>query len=74
MSELPRPIATNNDTEFTLVMEEVAKRYKQAGHPRTIRTLQRYCKNGHLDAIKKPPLLGDMYIIPEVPLFRVGDR
>ena len=63
MNDTPRPVATNGDSDFTLVIEEVARRYEKAGHPRTSRTLQRYCKNGHLDALKKPTLLGDMYIV-----------
>src|SRR5665213_1398882 len=63
MNDMPRPVATNDDSDFTLPIEEVAKRYEQAGHPRTIRTLQRYCKSGHLDALKKPTLLGDMYVV-----------
>src|SRR5665213_3313663 len=63
MNDMPRPAATNDDSDFTLPIEEVAKRYEQAGHSRTIRTLQRYCKSGHLDALKKPTLLGDMYLV-----------
>src|SRR5665213_989912 len=63
MNDMPRPAATNDDSDFTLPIEEVAKRYEQARHPRTIRTLQRYCKSGHLDSLKKPTLLGDMYLV-----------
>ena len=63
MNDMPRPVATNDDSDFALPIEEVAKRYEQARHPRTIRTLQRYCKSGHLDALKKPTLLGDMYLV-----------
>jgi hypothetical protein len=63
MNDMPRPVATSDDTEFTLTVEDVAQRYEQARHPRTIRTLQRYCKSGHLDALKKPTLLGDMYLV-----------
>ena len=63
MNDMPRPVATTDDSDFALPIEEVAKRYEQAGHPRTIRTLQRYCKGGHLDALKKPTLLGDMYLV-----------
>jgi len=63
MNDMPRPVAPSDDTEFTLTVEDVAQRYEQAGHPRTIRTLQRYCKGGHLDALKKPTLLGDMYLV-----------
>jgi hypothetical protein len=63
MNDMPRPVATNDASDFALPVEEVAKRYEHAGHPRTIRTLQRYCKSGHLDALKKPTLLGDMYLV-----------
>ena len=63
MNDMPRPVATSDDSEFSLTIEDVAVRYDQAGHPRTIRTLQRYCKSGHLDALKKPTLLGDMYMV-----------
>lgn len=63
MNDTPRPVATNDDSEFSLTIQEVAARYEQAGYPRTIRTLQRYCKSGHLDALKKPTLLGDMYLV-----------
>lgn len=37
--------------------------YAQAGFPRTIRTLQRYCEHGHLDSRKKETLLGYMYLV-----------
>jgi hypothetical protein len=63
MNDIPRPVATSDDTDFTLTVEDVAQRYEQARHPRTLRTLQRYCKSGHLDALKKPTLLGDMYLV-----------
>ena len=62
MTDMPRPVATNDD-EFTLAIEDVAKRYEEAGHARTIRTLQRYCKSGHLDSIKMQTKLGDMYLV-----------
>ena len=41
--DLPRQDATDNDTDFSLSLEEVAERYVRAGHPRTLRSLQRYC-------------------------------
>ena len=63
MNDMPRPVATNDDNEFALTIEDVATRYEQAGHPRTILTLQGYCKSGRLDALKKPTLLGDMYMV-----------
>src|SRR5581483_8828512 len=62
--DLPRPAATTSDnSDFTLSIEEVAERYAKAGHPRTIRTLQRYCVSGHLDARKVATTLGDKYLV-----------
>ena len=62
--DTPRPAATGRDnTDFTLSIEEVSERYARAGHPRTIRTLQRYCVSGHLDAQKVATTLGDKYLV-----------
>lgn len=63
MPDTPGPAATNDDTDFTLSIEEVAGRYSAAGHPRTLRTLQRYCASGHLDCRKAATALGDKYFI-----------
>ena len=63
--DTPRPVATDDD-KHTLTIEQVADRYASAGHARTVRTLQRYCKSGHLDCFKVPTLLGDKYrVTPE---------
>jgi hypothetical protein len=35
--------------KFTLTIEEAADRYATAGHPRTIRALQKYCACGELE-------------------------
>jgi hypothetical protein len=61
--DLSRPTATGTDTEFTLSLDEVSERYARAGHPRTLRTLQRYCASGHLDAQKVATALGDKYLV-----------
>jgi hypothetical protein len=63
--DTPRPVATEDD-KHTLTIEQVADRYANEGHARTVRTLQRYCKSGHLDCFKMPTLLGDEYrVTPE---------
>jgi hypothetical protein len=49
--------------DYTLSLEEVSERYARAGHPRTLRTLQRYCVSGHLDAQKVATTLGDKYLV-----------
>jgi len=58
-----RLAATDRDNELILPLEEVSERYAKAGHPRTLRTLQRYCANGHLDAQKVATTLGDKYLV-----------
>jgi len=59
----PRPVAMTSDTDYTLSLDEVSERYARAGHPRTLRTLQRYCVSGHLDAQKVATTLGDKYLV-----------
>ena len=57
-TDTPRPIATAGDNDFTLSIEQVSERFAIAGHPRTVRTLQRYCACGHLNAQKIATTLG----------------
>ncbi len=59
----PRHVATDLDHDYTLSIEEVAQRYDHAGHPRTIRTLQRYCVSGHLDSRRVATTYGDKFLV-----------
>lgn len=59
----PRPAATGPDSDFTLTIEDTAQLYTNAGHPRTLRTIQRYCASGHLDCMKAATTLGDKYFV-----------
>ena len=47
--DLSRQGATTPDSEYTLTIDEALERYDHAGHPRTARSVQRYCAKGHLD-------------------------
>src|SRR2546426_9608071 len=58
-----RPGATRPDSEYSLSIEEAAKRYEHAGHPRTDRSIQRYCAKGHLDCLRQETPFGDKYLI-----------
>ena len=58
-----RPVATIPDSEFTLTIEEAGVRYEHAGHPRTPRSIQRYCAKGHLDCRRIETSFGDKYLI-----------
>lgn len=57
-----RQAATSPD-QYILTIDEAAVRYEHAGHPRTIRTIQRYCAKGHLDCLRQETPFGDKYMI-----------
>src|SRR5947209_17644036 len=58
-----RPVATTPDSDFTLTIDEAAFRYEHAGHPRTPRSIQRYCAKGHLDCRRIETQFGEKYLI-----------
>jgi len=58
-----RPAATGPDSDYTLSIEEAAARYEHAGHPRTDRSIQRYCAKGHLDCRRMETPFGEKYLI-----------
>lgn len=57
-----RPDAASRD-EYTLTIDEAAALYERAGHPRIIRTLQRYCAKGHLDCVRQETQFGDRFLV-----------
>ena len=61
--DLSRPVATTPDSEYTLTIDEAAERYDHAGHPRTPRSIQRYCAKGHLDCRRIETQFGEKYLI-----------
>src|ERR1700730_2285596 len=63
MSEQPRPAASTDDHSFLLSVEEAADRYAAAGHPRTIRAIQKYCMRGDLESQKVETTYGERYSI-----------
>ena len=67
---MSRPAATSSDTDYTLSLGEVSDRYAKAGHPRTLRSLQRYCVNGHLDAQKIATATGDKFLVTSLSVAR----
>lgn len=67
--DLPRQAAASPD-DYTLTVEDALLRYEHAGHPRTLRTIQRYCASGHLDCLRKETPFGDKYLITETSVAR----
>ena len=63
IDDLSRPVATTPDSEYTLTIDEAAERYEHAGHPRTPRSIQRYCAKGHLDCRRIETQFGEKYLI-----------
>src|SRR5579864_8575277 len=63
MSEQPRPAASNDEHTYLLSVEEAADRYASAGHPRTIRAIQKYCRRGDLESQKVETTYGERYLI-----------
>lgn len=68
--DLSRPAPSGPDFEYSLTVEQCADQYALAGHPRTPRTIQRYCTNGALEARKVTTLTGDKYLVMPHSLFR----
>ena len=61
-----RPVATTFDNDYSLTVDDAAERYAHAGHPRTIRAMQRYCAKGDLDCRLLETQFGVKYMITPV--------
>jgi hypothetical protein len=60
---LPRPAAPLDETAYSLTIEEAANFYAEAGFPRPIRRLQKYCARGDLECRKVETPTGEKYLI-----------
>ena len=58
-----RPDAPPDESEYTLSVDDVVERYVHAGHPRTVRRIQKYCARGDLDCRKIETSFGERYLI-----------
>ena len=61
--DLSRPDATSSDKDYSLSIEEALERYVHAGHPRTARSVQRYCARGDIDCLRQETPFGEKYMI-----------
>ena len=59
----PRPVATSADSDYTLTIDDALTLYEHAGHPRTPRSVQRYCAKAHLDCRRIETAIGEKYLI-----------
>jgi hypothetical protein len=65
--EQPRTDATSRERspeqQYSLSIEQAAELYAQAGHPRTIRAIQKYCALSKLDCHKVDTNTGEKYLV-----------
>lgn len=61
--DLSRLVATTDDNDYSLSVDDAAERYAHAGHPRTIRAIQRYCAKGDIDCRRMETAFGVKYMI-----------
>lgn len=62
-ADVLRPATATADSEFTLTIEDALARYTAAGHPRTPRSVQRYCAKGHLESRRIETSFGEKWLI-----------
>jgi hypothetical protein len=65
-----RDTARPTATEYPLTLEDVSRLFDEAGLPRNVRTLQRYCAAGRLDCIKEETATGLAYFVDPVSVER----
>jgi hypothetical protein len=74
MPDEPRHDATGaarpTATEYPLTLDDVSRLFDEAGLPRNVRTLQRYCAAGRLDCIKEETATGLAYFVDPVSVER----
>jgi len=51
------------DQRYSLSIEQAADLYAQAGHPRTVRAIQKYCALSKLDCHKVETVTGEKYLV-----------
>ena len=65
--EQPRTDATSRDRspdhQYSLSIDQTAELYAQAGYPRTIRAVQKYCALSKLDCYKVDTDTGEKYLV-----------
>ncbi len=65
--EQPRTDASSRerspDQQYSLSIEQAADLYAQAGHPRTVRAIQKYCALSKLDCHKVETVTGEKYLV-----------
>lgn len=59
----PRQPAPLDSAHFTMTVDDVSARFADAGLPRSVRSIQRYCQRGHLTCATVDTEISEMYLI-----------
>lgn len=59
----PRQATPLDPTHFTMTVEAASARFAEAGLPRSLRSIQRYCQRGHLTCTTVDTEIAEMYLI-----------
>ncbi len=62
--------AERDQARHTLSAEETSVIFADAGDPRSVRTIQRYCKNGHLNCITIDTEISEKYLVDRISVER----
>ena len=63
----PRQPAPLDPAHFTMTVDDVSARFAEAGLPRSVRSIQRYCQRGHLTCTTVDTEISEMYLVdPEL--------
>ena len=59
----PRQPPSLDPSHFTMTVDDASARFAEAGLPRSIRSIQRYCQRGHLTCTTVDTEIAEMYLI-----------
>ena len=63
-SDTSRQDATASDnSKYSVAAEDASLLFAEAGVPRSVRTVQRFCQKGHLDCVLVDTEMTEMYLI-----------
>jgi hypothetical protein len=61
--DTPRQPASLDPAHFTMTVDDASARFADAGLPRSVRSIQRYCQRGHLSCTTVDTEISEMYLI-----------
>jgi chromosome segregation ATPase len=61
--DTPRQPVPLDPAHFTMTVDDASARFAEAGLPRSVRSIQRYCQRGHLTCTSVDTEISEMYLI-----------